>query len=293
MNSELFGSLLALASGLIWGGGDFAGGVASRKSSSMQVLVIGGAAGFGLLVLLALLWREPFPSPRSLGWGFVAGLFGMLGLVCLYHGLANGRASVVAPVSTIVAQAVPVLFVAVSTGLPAVSQLIGFVLAIAGVWLVSQSPETDDGRASRSSGLNMALLAGLGFGLFFIFAGFTESAHVFGALAAARVATVGGCLLLLLARREGIGRAAIRPVALLSGTLDAIGNALYLVAKQFVRQDVAVVLSSLYPISTILLSYLIFKERIVARQWAGIAVCSVAVVLIVADAALWRRWLGA
>jgi drug/metabolite transporter (DMT)-like permease len=205
----------------------------------------------------------------------------MLGLVCLYHGLANGRSSVVAPVSTIIAQAVPVLYVAFSSGLPKLTQLIGFVLAILGVFMVSRAPESLGTDAPRSSGLLMALLAGLGFGLFFVFVGFTEAAHVFGSLAVARVATVSGCLLLLLARSQRLSRAAAQPAAALSGALDAIGNALYLVAKQYVRQDVAVVLSSLYPVSTILLSFFFFKERIMLIQWAGIGVCALAVTLIV------------
>jgi drug/metabolite transporter (DMT)-like permease len=273
--------MVALLSGLIWGGADFVGGLASRRAKSAHVLIVGGAIGFVFLLVLAFVWGEALPSARSVGWGIVAGVCGMLGLSSLYHGLAHGRASIVAPTSTIVTVAIPVLYVALTMGLPGPLKLAGFGLAVVGVWLVAQNlPAADE--AQRGSGLRIAVLAGLGFGLFFVFIGFTDEANVFGSLAAARVATVAVSALLLLVRRETLSRASLGPYALASGVLDATGNALYLVSKQYVRQDVAVVLGSLYPISTILLSYFFLKEKITPLQWLGVAVCAVAVAMIVA-----------
>jgi drug/metabolite transporter (DMT)-like permease len=286
MNATVIGVALALASGLVWGGGDFSGGLASRRARSMHVLIFGGMAGFVLLLVLGAVRSESWPPNATLIWGFVAGLCGMLGLVSLYHGLANGRATIVAPVSTIVAQIIPVLYSALTQGPPGALKLAGFALAALGVWCVSQTKDAPDtsaeARLSVASSLRIAMLAGLGFGLFFVFASWTSEAHVFGALAVARVATVGACLIALMVTRERLSSAAASPLAFVSGALDAIGNALFLIAKQYVDLGVATVLSSLYPVSTILLSRIVLREQIAPLQWAGIALCAVAVGLIVA-----------
>jgi drug/metabolite transporter (DMT)-like permease len=280
MNSALVGALVALCSGLIWGGGDFTGGLASRKAKSAHVLIVGGGIGFVLLVALMLVWREPLPSLQSMGWGLLAGICGMIGLASLYHGLANGRASVVSPTSTLVSVTIPVLYTALHEGAPSTLKLLGFALAGLGVWLASRMPD-DPTDAMRNSGFRIALLAGLGFGLFFVIISWTDENSVFGSLAAARVATVGASLSLLALRRESINRAALSPISLASGVLDAIGNALFLIAKQYTRLDVATVLGSMYPVSTILLSFALLKEKITPTQWLGVGVCLVAIGLIV------------
>jgi drug/metabolite transporter (DMT)-like permease len=280
MTSTLFGALIALCGGLVWGGGDFTGGLASRRAKSAHVLIIGGTVGFAALILLALLWREPMPPASSVGWSLVAGLCGMIGLASLYHGLANGRASVVSPTSTLVSITIPVLYSALREGVPTLIKLLGFVLACAGVWMASRQLD-DPNAAARESGFRVALLAGLGFGLFFILISWTDVRSVFGSLAAARVATVGSSLAILFLRREAFSRAAFSPISLASGVLDAIGNALFLIAKQYTRLDVATVLGSMYPISTILLSFALLKEKIAPIQWLGIGLCLVAISLIV------------
>jgi drug/metabolite transporter (DMT)-like permease len=54
----------------------------------------------------------------------------------------------------------------------------------------------------------------------------------------------------------------------------------YLFARQLTRLDVAAVLSSFYPVTTVLLAWMITRERVTPLQWFGAMVCLAAVALI-------------
>jgi drug/metabolite transporter (DMT)-like permease len=136
--------------------------------------------------------------------------------------------------------------------------------------------------ALLKSSLRLALIAGLGFGFFFVLISQTESASAFGSLAVARATMLVLCVAIVMLQQSGFDRPAICRLSILSGCFDAVGNALFLIAKQFTRTDVAVVLSSLYPASTVLLARFILKEHISRQQWLGLLVCMVAIALIVA-----------
>ncbi len=118
----------ALAASLTWGAGDFSGGLATRRAQVLSVVVGAYAVGLIMLIALALVWSEPFPTTLDLMWGSVAGLAGAVGLVAFYQALAVGRMGIVAPIAAMLSAALPVLFGAFFEGLPGPLQLIGFVL---------------------------------------------------------------------------------------------------------------------------------------------------------------------
>jgi len=279
---SLIGILSALTSAAVWGSGDFCGGLASRRGNQHQVLVIVTLAGVLLLALLTLLLREALPT----GWALVqaagAGLAGGLGIVFLYRGLSIDRAATVAPVAAVITGTVPVLYGALSLGPPGGWQLAGFALALAGIYLVSQSSEADAGGPSGGSrqGLLMAVLAGLGFGGFFVLLPASAPGQVFAPLLIARLASFGLALLLLAGRRAPLPNPLGHPLALAAGVLDAGGNIFYALAKQYTRSDVAAVLASFYPAATIALAAIVLKERVGRRQRVGAVLCLAAVVLI-------------
>jgi drug/metabolite transporter (DMT)-like permease len=276
--SSLIGILFALTSALVWGAGDFTGGYATRKSNQYVVLVISALSGLAVLILAALVWREPFPSARGMLWAALGGISGALGIAAFYRALSLGHTAIVAPLAAVIGAASPVVVNLFIAGWPAWTQLLGFALALVGIWLVSTAPAAG-ARISRQ-GLVLACLGGLGFGGFFVFLGLVDRGTVFTPLIIARSMTLSVGLILVALQRLRLPSITSNRLALLAGVLDAGGNLFYVLARQFTRLDVAAVLSSLYPASTVFLASLLLKERASRYQWVGVAICLCAIALI-------------
>jgi drug/metabolite transporter (DMT)-like permease len=269
--------IFGLAASLCWGSGDFSGGLASRRANVSSVVLAAYTVGFALLVTLALIWREPIPQPVDLLWGVLAGVAGVLGLLAFYSALATGKMGLAAPVSAILTATLPVLFSAFTVGLPHPLQLGGFALALLAIGLISR-PERGEG---SPKGIGLALLAGCGFGCFFILISRVSPGTVFWPLAMARFVSVILLLAVLLLRRQPILPG--KNVALLvvaTGILDAVGNAFFVLAAHSGRLDIAAVLSSLYPAATVLLAALVLRERVQRIQATGIVLALLAIPLI-------------
>jgi drug/metabolite transporter (DMT)-like permease len=267
----------SLAASLSWGAGDFSGGLATRRAQVLSVVIAAYAVGLVLLISLALIWSEPFPTTLDITWGSVAGLAGAVGLVAFYQALSVGRMGIIAPIAAMLSAAVPVLFGAFFEGLPGLLQLIGFVLAFIAVGLISGLGVVK----GRPKGLGLALLAGLGFGSFFILISRVSHGAVFWPLAAARLSSFLFLLAVVLFRRQMIlPDKSVLPVVFLAGALDVAGNVFFVLATHDGRLDVAAILSSLYPAVTVLLASIILKERVTRLQAIGIFVALVAIPLI-------------
>jgi drug/metabolite transporter (DMT)-like permease len=276
VSPEVSAVVFGLLSAASWGAGDFAGGLASKRSALLGVLVLGQAVGMTLVALTALATGEGAPAPGAVAWAMAAGTSGTVGLGALYRGLAVGRMAIVAPLSGVVAAAIPVAWGAVLEGTPPAAKLAGFALAIAGIWLVARA-----GGGGGASGVVLGLLAGCGFGGFLVLMDHAAEGGTFWPLAAARATTLALALGAALARGGAWtpARAAL-PVVLLSGALDAGGNAFFVLASQAGRLDVAAVLSSTYPATTVLLAAVLLGERVSRAQGVGIAAVLGAIVLV-------------
>ncbi len=274
MPSILFGLLSALA----WGAADFSGGLASRRTAAHVVVICGQASGMALLLALLGLSREAVPPMTAWLWGGAAGLCGGIGLSILYRALASGRMSVAAPVSALLAAIIPVLVSAAVEGFAGIWTLLGFALALAAIGLISRG---EDGTTFRLRELRLPLAAGLTFGLFFVFMHLAASESVLWPIVASRITSIASLLIYALVTRQPWRLARSRwPLIVLSGILDVGGNAFFILAGQIGRLDVAAVLGSLYPGSTVALARLVLKERITRLQTVGIALALIAIVLI-------------
>jgi drug/metabolite transporter (DMT)-like permease len=158
-------------------------------------------------------------------------------------------------------------------------RLAGFGLALLGIWLVAGGGGGEV--MTRPAGLGLALLAGVGFGGFLIFMDLGAKSGTFWPLAAARGTAFLLVLVTALARRRAWRPCpGALPLVLLSGALDAGGNALFVLASQAGRLDVAAVLASLYPASTVLLAAALLRERVSRTQALGIATALGSIALI-------------
>jgi len=274
------GVFLSLLTGLLFGAGDFIGGLAGKRMSILQVLV--GAHLIGLVGITAasLVLADSFIA-ADLGWGAVGGAFGIVGLGLLYRGLARGPMGVVAPLTAITSAAVPALWgVAVSGDKLSGAAWSGVILALGAIGLVGWSPT--EGRSISIVGLGEALLAGVGFGAMFILLDQTDPASAPWPIAGARLLTGGLLLVLFVARGRRVfpvESASLRLVVGL-GIFDTASNALFLYAADAGSLTIAGVLSSLYPVSTVLLARFLLGERLQRIQQAGFVAAVVAAALI-------------
>ena len=249
----------------------------SRRIGTLHTMLLSYIVALIILVILAIVRLEPFPPAIDLMWGALAGLLVMAGFGFLLSGFASGRMGIVAPVSGVLATAVPVIFSVFREGLPRPVQLVGFGLALVSIWMLSR-PEKLGG---RPEGLGMALLAGLGFGGFFTALDQIGEDAVFWPLAAGRLAACIAVIgFLLFTRRPMLPKLPGLGVVLLLGILDVGGNLFFLLAVQTGRLDVAAVLASLYPAVTAILARLIAREYMARLQVFGLIVAILAIVLI-------------
>jgi drug/metabolite transporter (DMT)-like permease len=269
---------LGLASAVAWGAGDFSGGLASRRTSVFSVVLLSQFVSLVLLILGAFLIREGNSSLLDIIIGGLAGICAAAGLVALYSGLARGPMGVVAPVTGVVAAIIPVLFGISFEGFPDAGKIIGFIIALIAVWLVSQSHQ---GNIIHLKDLVLPIFAGLGFGIFYILIDQVSDKAIFWPLVSARSASIIVVLIIGVLNRK-LAKPSLNqiPIICLAGIFDTGGNVFYALASSIGRLDISAVLSSLYPSVTVLLAWVILKEKLTLRNWIGVLLAMIAVILI-------------
>ena len=228
--------------------------------------------------VVAVIRSEPLPSPADIGWAALAGIVGAIGIASLYQGLASARITVVAPIAGVLAATIPVAVGWLGQGMPSYGRIAGIGLALVAVVLVSTST---DPLADRPAGVRLGILAGIGFGLFNVFAARFTPGVVFGPLVVVRaLEAIFIVTAILVTRRAWRIPRSVVPLAMAVGVGDMAGNGFFVLAAQAGRLDVASVLSSLYPVTTIVLAAILLRERVTRAHAAGIGVAALAIALI-------------
>ena len=277
--------LLALGSAALYGTADFLGGLGSRRTSALAVATTSQGVGLLLVALMLPLLPEAAPSTRDLFWGGAAGLAGGIGVALLYRALAVGMMAVVAPTTAVCAVMIPVVTGAFLGERLAPMTMLGIALAIGAIVLVSR----EDTAASAAPypgrlppGVGIALASGVAIGLFFLVLAQTDARAGMWPLLAARVVSIPFfAVAALLGARPLRMAAPVATIAVAAGAIDMGANALYLLATRYGPLSVAVTLSSLYPVSTVILARLALGERLSRWRTGGVICALVAVALIV------------
>lgn len=287
----LFGgnALLGLLAAGFWGIGDFSGGMGVKSAggsvgAALRVVLLSHVSSFGVLIVIALASGAPFPHGLPLLGGLAAGVFGGLSLSAFYIALSRGAMGASAAISGLLAAAIPAAVSAVSDGSPGWRHGLGFLIAGLAIWLIAAGEQAQE----SASTLWLAIGSGAGFGLYFVSLKIAGTAGLIWPLTTARMASITTCALILLAlvtsggRSAGTVRITRRVIGFALGTalFDTSGNMMFVAASRAGRLDVAAVLASLYPASTILLAAWTLKERPTRRQGIGMAVAIIAVILI-------------
>ena len=265
-----------LAAVACWGASDFIGGYASRRANAFLITAIAHASSLLFITTIAVAKHSAIPSSRSLEWASAAGLSGGLALALFYRALATGRMGLAAPVSAVLGAAIPTVVGIFLEGLPGPVQIAGFLLAGFGIWMVSR-PE--DG--GQPEGIGLAVLAGIGFAGFFMCikqAGNDSALWIASAARASSFVLTGSIVLFTRTFREtDVFRSGL---AVLAGCLDVSGSVMFIRASQMERLDQAVVLTSLYPVVTVLLARIFLRERFTRWKAIGIIAALLAVPMI-------------
>ncbi|MEV7689301.1 EamA family transporter [Streptomyces bungoensis] len=280
-------AFLALTTSLLWGLADFGGGLLTRRTPALTVVVASqaiAAAVLGAVVVATGGWSEAGPR---LWFAVGAGLAGPAALFAFYKALALGPMGVVSPLATL-SVAVPVGVALVLGERPGLVQVAGIAVAVTGVVLAA-GPQLRGAPVQRRTIL-LTLASALGFGTLFalITEASTNVTGLFLALFVQRATSVvaGGAALYASVRRgtpalpeAGPGRAALPTLAFV-GLADVAANGTYALAAQHGPVTVAAVLASLYPVVTALAARGFLSERLRGIQAAGAGLALLGTVLL-------------
>jgi drug/metabolite transporter (DMT)-like permease len=287
--------LLGLAAAVLYGTGDFLGGLASRRVQVLAVLALAETAGVMVALPAAAASSGPARLP-GLAWGSGAGLVGGLGLIIFYTGLAAGPMSVVAPVSGLASTVLPVGIALADGERPGAGVYAGALLCVAAIVLASSAgdstaadgtsaaPRPGPARAGRAVGYGVA--SGACFGLFFLL---IRNAGQSGELWPVAAGRVGELTVVLIAaavlRRNPLPRGTdgrLLLAAAAAGGIDVVANICYVAATRTGMFGLAVVLASLYPGITVLLARVVLGERLRWVQRAGLGLAAIGILLVAA-----------
>jgi drug/metabolite transporter (DMT)-like permease len=272
--------LLALFSAAVYGVSDYAGGRASKLSSAVRVTLAAECTTFVALSITIVALGDPFPAGADVGWGLGAGLASCGAVIALYYALANGAMTVVAPVTGVLAAVVPVGFGLATGERPSALALVGVLVAVVSIAMISGAVGVPHVRTPRAV-LGVAVLAGTGFGLLFIFLDRTSPASGLWPVYVARWIAIPTVVVALWAWRDRrrLTRTSMS-LAVAIGVLTTAANASFLEATRRGLLSVVAVVVSMYPASTVMLATALDGERVRRPQAIGLGLAGVALVLV-------------
>jgi len=274
------GVLLGLLAATLYGSADFCGGLATKRSSMWSVTILSQAVGFVLLFGVLPF----FPGHATVAdylWGAAAGACGGLGLALLYHALSIGKMGIVSPITAVLAASLPVIVGSTHGEHLSTFQLAGIIVALVAVVLISTLHDDNGKFEFATAGVKEAAASGLILGGFYLLLAHAGARAGLYPLVAARLSSMVLLTVIALLARQSVrpAKGAMRLI-IAAGGIDMMANALYVLATFHGYVSIAAVLTSLYPASTVILAWIVLRERLQAVQYTGLFCALVGVLLI-------------
>ena len=275
--------LAGLGAALAWTCSTLCNSASSRRIGAAATLSWVMLFGFVIAVPLAVAAGAPDDlDGETIARLTVSGVGNVVGLGLIYVAVRYGRVAVVTSLGS--TQGAIAALIAIAAGeRPSALTLAGFVLVAAGVLLVVLNSEEEDETAARPHGrraIVLGALAGLVFGVSIYATGAASDAVPATWIALpARIVGVGVLLVALAAGMRPLVRPVAARLAMVGGVFEVLGFVSYAVGA---RDGVAVtsVVASQFAALTVVGAWIVFRERLVSRQVAGVGVLAVGVALV-------------
>ena len=201
--------------------------------------------------------------------GGLAGLFGMSGAAFLYVGMKKAAYVTVIPVSGVAGALFPVLWGLVDGDSLSILQIAGILVGLISIALASGvSLQTFKGPIA---GLRDGILAGLGFGGFYIVIENTSNdTEPWGAVASRLFPLLILIFILFLIKDRPKPSKEAFPFIVGSGISNACASTCFLLAVNRGLLSITSLLSALYPAITVVLAHFLIKEKMTRKQVFGV-----------------------
>ena len=283
------GLIAALVASAAWGTADYTGGLASRRLTTAVAVARSQGLAAAMAGGLVLLTHEVLPAPASVAWSLVAGLAACVAILSFFQAMAVGEMSLVAPLVAVVGASIPVAVAIVGGEHLEPIQLGGAACGLVAVTLVARSVEGATGPQQRATAEVLPLVAVAGAAVAAVYLAVTR-ATMTGAgviwwpvLVTHVVTTVTATVAVAARRPAGVpGLSVAWATVAACGMADVVGFGAFLFAVGHGPTSLAVVLSSLAPVTTVVLALVVLRERLSRSQAVAIALGLLGVVLIAA-----------
>lgn len=280
---------------LTWGIAVFASRWSVREVGSVRTTYYSHAIALVLLTAFvlatdALVDGVGRAQPMTWLWLVIATTANTIGSLLLYRAVQHGPVSIVVSIGACYAVVIVVLSFLSGETLRTV-QTLGVALAIVGVLLTTfksaRGGAATGGSTLIPTGIALAIASAFSYGFAWWLFGLKVTPELGGALPtwATRVNSIVLLSAVALFSRGRLqlplprGSRAWGALAIV-GVLEASGVLLNLIGYQFGSVSVVSTLASLYSSVTVLLAFVILRERLLARQWAGVAAIALSVAVI-------------
>jgi drug/metabolite transporter (DMT)-like permease len=288
----MLGIGFALSAALSWGTGDFLGGLAARRFALIWVLLGSAFGGLLLAGTATLISGDSVPPTSDFVLAGFAGLAGLVALAAFYKALAIGTMSIVAPI-TATGSSIPVLWGVIGRGETlSLFAVFAIVVAVSGVILASREQDLAgttgvDPKTHRESIL-LAIVAAIGFGtIFTLIAEAGEESIYWPAMVLKAVTLLSVLVVISLSgkRRETWGERPrgkwwLFPIAI--GFFDVGANITFAASTHHGALAITSVVSSLYPVTTVILAFAFLHERLAVSQRLGVVLALAGVAMLAA-----------